>query len=80
MPLWKFRTFEEAERHLDHIPTTPETSLDSALALLALSEGARRGVRTTRPGIARFRTIVEAETERERFALEQLRAADGPAD
>jgi len=38
MPLWKFRTLEEAEHHLDQRSTTPEASLDTALFLLSLSE------------------------------------------
>ena len=73
MPLWKFRTFEEAERHLDHLPWTAESSLGSALALLALAEGVRRGVRTTQRGLTRYRTVAEAEADRQRFALEALR-------
>ena len=83
MPLWKFRSFEEAEAHLDRLPTTPESSLGTALALLTLAEGARRGIRTTQRGLVRYRTIAEAEEHRERFALEQLRLADaygGEAD
>ena len=75
MPLWKFRTFEEAEAHLERLPRDPTTALRTALALLALSEGARRGVRTSLPGLRRYRTIAEAEADRERFALEQLRRA-----
>jgi hypothetical protein len=43
MPLWKFRTFEEAEAHLDERPTSPEASLGTALFLLSISEAARRG-------------------------------------
>jgi GNAT superfamily N-acetyltransferase len=74
MPLWKFRSLEEAEAHLDRLPRTPESSLRSALALLALSEGARRGIRTSQRGIVAYRTIEEAEADRARFALEQLRA------
>lgn len=76
MPIWKFRTFEEAEAHLDHLPWTPESSLGSSLALLALAEGIRRGVRTTQCGITRYRTLAEAEADRERFALETLRRSD----
>jgi hypothetical protein len=75
MPLWKFRSFEEAESHLDGLPFTPESSLGSALALLALAEGARLGIRTTQRGLTRYRTVAEAEAERERFALEALRSA-----
>lgn len=74
MPLWKFRSFEEAEAHLDRLPTTPESSLGSALALLAFTEGARLGIRTTQRGLTRYRTVAEGEAERERFALEALRA------
>jgi hypothetical protein len=77
MPLWRFRTFEEAERHLDRLPTTPQASLDSALALLTLAEGVRRGIRTTQRGLACYHTIAEGEADRERYALERLRAA-GP--
>jgi hypothetical protein len=77
MPLWKFRTFEDAERHLDTLPFTPTAAVETALALLQLSEGARRGVRTTQRGLWRYRTIEEAEEDRERFALEQLRRDDG---
>ena len=80
MPLWKFRTLEEAEAHLDHLPWTPESSLGSALALLALAEGVRRGVRTTRHGLTRYRTVAEAEADRERFALEALRRSDEDAN
>ncbi len=76
MPLWKFRSFEEAERHLDSMPTTPESSLGSALALLTLAEGVRRGIRTTQRGLTRYRTIAEAEADRQRFALERLRATE----
>ncbi|HET9765945.1 MAG TPA: hypothetical protein VFS60_03805 [Thermoanaerobaculia bacterium] len=76
MPLWKFRTAEEAERHLDRLPTTPQRSLSSALALLTLSESARRGIRTTQRGLTCYRTIAEAEADRVRFALERLQAAD----
>jgi hypothetical protein len=75
MPLWKFRSFAEAERHLDHLPTTPQRSLDAALALLALAEGARRGIRTSQRGLTFYPTVAAAEAERERFALEQLLAA-----
>ena len=75
MPLWKFRTFEEAEAHLDRLPTTPDSSLRSALALLTFGEGVRRGIRTTQRGLVCYPTIVEAEADRDRFALEQLRAA-----
>ena len=78
MPLWKFRSFEEAEAHLDRLPWTPESSLRSALALLELAEGVRLGVRTTRRGLVRYRTIAEAEEDRERFALEALRRLDRP--
>jgi hypothetical protein len=73
MPIWKFRSFEEAEAHLDRLPTTPESSLGSALALLALAEGVRRGIRTTQRGLTRYHTVAEAETDRVRFALERLR-------
>ena len=76
MPIWKFRTFEEAETHLDRLPWTPESSLGSALALLDLAEGARRGIRTTQRGLVFYRTVAEAETDRERFALEALRELD----
>lgn len=76
MPLWKFRTLEEAERHLDRLPRTPESSLGSALALLALAEGVRRGIRTTQQGITRYPTLAEAEADRERFAIEALRRHD----
>jgi hypothetical protein len=76
MPLWKFRSHEEAEAHLDRLPWTPESSLGTALALLELAEGVRRGVRTTQRGITRYRTVAEAETDRERFALEALRRHD----
>ena len=76
MPIWKFRTLEEAEAHLDRLPWTPESSLGSALALLGLAEGVRRGVRTTQRGVTRYRTIAEAETDRERFALAALRRLD----
>jgi hypothetical protein len=61
MPLWKFHSLAEAERHLDSLPTTPEASLGSALALLTLTEGARRQVRTTRAGLSRSPTIAAAE-------------------
>lgn len=77
MPLWKFRTLAEAEAHLDRLPTSPESALGTALALLALAEGVRRGIRTTRAGLTFYRTIEEAEADRERYAREQLRAA-GP--
>jgi hypothetical protein len=73
MPLWKFRSLAEAEAHLDHLPVTAESALASALALLSFSEGARRGVRTTQRGLIRYRTIAEAEADRERVALEQLK-------
>ena len=76
MPLWKFRTFEEAEAHLNRLPADPSTALATALTLLTLSEGARRGIRTTRRGLRGYRSLAEAEEDRERFALEQLRAAD----
>jgi len=79
MPLWKFRTLEEAEAHLDRLPWTPESSLGSSLALLALAEGIRRGVRTTQRGLTRYRTVAEAEADRERFALEALRRSDDDA-
>ena len=75
MPLWKFRTLEEAEAHLDRLPTSPESSLGTALALLGLAEGARLGIRTAQRGLLRYRTVAEAEVERERFALDQLRDA-----
>ena len=77
MPLWKFRSFAEAEAHLDRLVRTPESSLGSALALLVLAEGTRRGIRTAQRGLIGYRTIAEAENDRERFALQQLRAADG---
>jgi hypothetical protein len=77
MPLWKFRTFEEAERHLDRRPTTPESSLGTALFLLTLSEASRRGIRTAQPGLICYHTIEEAEADRERYAREQLQRA-GP--
>ena len=77
MPLWKFRSFAEAESHLDRLPTTPEASLGSALALLTFAEGARRGIRTTQRGLIRYRSLAEAEADRERYALQRLRAADG---
>jgi hypothetical protein len=76
MPLWKFRSLAEAERHLDSLPTTPETSLGSALTLLALAEGVRRQVRTTQRGLVLYRSLAEAEADRERFATARLRAAD----
>jgi hypothetical protein len=79
MPLWKFRTLEEAERHLDRRPTTPESSLDTALFLLSLSEASRRGVRTAQRGLIWYRSIEEAEADRERHAREQLRRADRKA-
>lgn len=77
MPLWKFHSPNEAERHLDRLPRSPESSLGSALALLQLAEGTRRGIRTAQRGVLCYRTIAEAEAERERFALDRLRAADG---
>ena len=76
MPLWKFRSMADAEGHLDRLPWSPESSLGSALALLQLAEGTRRRIRTAQRGVLCYRTIEEAEAERERFALEQLREAD----
>jgi hypothetical protein len=76
MPLWKFRSLEEAERHLASLRTTPDASLRTALFLGRISEAGRRGIRISQRGIHRYRTIAEAETDRERYALEQLRAAD----
>jgi hypothetical protein len=73
MPLWKFRTFAEAEAHMDRLAVTPEVALATSLALLALGEGARRGIRTTERGLVCYRTLAEAEDERERFALARLR-------
>ena len=77
MPLWKFHSLEEAEKHLDRRATTPQASLDTALFLLSLSEASRRGIRTAQRGVIPYRTIQEAEADRERHALEQLRRA-GP--
>jgi hypothetical protein len=75
MPLWKFRSLAEAEAHLNVLPSTPESSLGSALALLAFAEGVRLGIRTTQRGLTCYRTVAEGEADRERFALEALRAA-----
>ena len=79
MPLWKFRTLEEAERHLARRPTTPEASVDTALFLLSLSEASRRGIRTAQRGLIRYRGIEEAEADRVRHAREQLQRADHEA-
>lgn len=76
MPLWKFHSLEEAERHLDRRPTTPEAALGTALFLLTLSEASHRGIRTAQRGIVCYPTIEAAEADRERYALEQLRRAD----
>lgn len=76
MPLWKFRSFAAADAHLARRPTTPEASLETALALLALAEGIRRGVRTTEPGLRGYRSLAEAEAARERYALDRLRQSD----
>ena len=76
MPLWKFRSVAEAEGHLDRLSRSPESSLGSALALLQIAEGTRRRIRTAQRGLVCYRTIAEAEAERERFALERLRDAD----
>ena len=62
MPIWKFRTLEEAETHLDHLPWTPESALGSALALLELAEGARRGIRTTLERMKAVLATAEAMT------------------
>src|ERR1044072_3240699 len=61
MPLWKFTSLAEPERPLASLPTTPEASLGSALALLTLTEGARRQVRTTRAGLSRSPPIAAAQ-------------------
>lgn len=75
MPLWKFRTFEEAEAHLDQRPTSPDASLGTALFLLSISEAARRGIRTAQRGVVCYRDLEEGEADRRRFALEQMRRA-----
>lgn len=74
MPIWKFKTLEDAAHHLNHRPNTPEASVGTALFLLSLSEASRRGIRTVPRGIHRYRTVEEAEAARERFALDRLRA------
>jgi hypothetical protein len=70
---------EEAERHLDRRPTTPESSVDTALFLLSLSEASRRGIRTAQCGLIWYRSIEEAGAARERHAREQLQRADREA-
>ena len=74
MPVWKFRTFEEADAATSASPPG-EVALRTALVLSSLDEAARRGVRISQRGVHKYRTVAEGEADRERYALAQLRAA-----
>lgn len=72
MPIVRYRTLAEAERDLPPSPD-PQTGIRTALALARLDEATRRGIRISQRGVHRYRDIAEAEADRERFALAQLR-------
>ena len=74
MPVWKYRSLEEAAAGM---PVTPpgETALRTALTLSALDAAGRCGIRISLRGVHKYRTVAEGEAERERHALAQLRAA-----
>jgi hypothetical protein len=75
MPVWRFRSFSEAERALPPSPSG-EIGLQTALALSRLDAATRGGLRVSLRGVHRYRTIAEAEAHRERHAMAQLKAAD----
>lgn len=72
----RYATLAEAERDLPPSPDA-ETAIRTAVALSRLDEATRRGIRISQRGIHRYRTISEAEADRERYALEQLRRGGG---
>jgi len=74
MPVWRFRSFPEAERALPPSPTG-EIGLRTALALSRLDAASRGGLRVALRGVHRYRTIAEAEAHRERHAMAQLKAS-----
>jgi hypothetical protein len=75
MPVTWYRSLEDAARDLP--PSADgETGIRTALALARLDEATRRGIRISPRGVQRFRTIAEAEADRERYALERLREAE----
>ena len=75
MPVWRFRSFAEAERALPPSPGA-EIGLQTALALSRLDTATTGGRRVALRGVHRYRTIAEAEAHRERHAMAQLKAAD----
>jgi hypothetical protein len=75
MPVWKFRSLEEADANLPASPAG-EVALRTALALSSLDEATRRGVRISQCGLHKYRTVAEGEADRERYALARLRALD----
>ena len=74
MPVTKFHDLDEAARTLPASPDA-DTAIRTALALATFDEATRRGVRISQLGVHRYLTIAEAEADRERYALEQLRKA-----
>lgn len=76
MPVKRYKTLKEAEANAP--PSLgSETSTRTAIALSQMDEATRRGIRVSQRGLDRWSEIWEGEADRERYALEQLRRADG---
>ena len=78
MPIWKFRSAEEAARALPASPDA-DTGVRTALALSALDGARRLGIRTSQRGVFKYSSVAEAEADREAFALARLREHADPA-
>jgi hypothetical protein len=75
MPVARYKTLEDAEADLPPSPD-PETGIRTAIALSRMDEATRRGIRISQRGVHRYREIGEGEADRERYALELLRACE----
>jgi len=72
MPIWKFRSAEEADLALPASPDA-DTGIRTAIALSALDAARRLGIRTSQRGVFKYASVAAAEADREAFALARLR-------